>query len=326
MASVLGNSGGGNVWRVRIIRTKSASWVTQQENEHANLHESVIASELLTFTNQWLIKLNPNKFNYAVVRNRLKYMKSTDNLTKFANLSFDDFRELAKDPSLSRHQKVGFPDSYRSGKEEFIFRDIVAKIPQLELTDKIVLEIGPGCSELPIMLAELCKNNSNRLIFVDSEEMLSHLPNEPHISKRPGAFPEAIEMDADELRGKVNVIIAYSVIQYAYSGGNVFGFLDKCLSLLAAGGEIIYGDIPNITMRKRFFSSDAGVRSHREYTGSDEAPEVIFNQLEIGQIDDSIVLAILARARAQGFHAWVVPQLATLPMANRREDILIRKP
>lgn len=88
----------------------------------------------------------------------------------------------------------------------------------------------------------------------------------------------------------------------------------------------MFGDIPNITMRKRFFSSAGGQKSHRQYTGRDEKPEVLFNQLELGQMDDSVVLAILARARAQGFHAWVVPQLSTLPMANRREDILIRKP
>ena len=44
------------------------------------------------------------------------------------------------------------------------------------------------------------------------------------------------------------------------------------------------------------------------------------------QIDDGIVLALLARARAHGFHAWVLPQAAALPMASRREDVLIRRP
>jgi len=53
---------------------------------------------------------------------------------------------------------------------------------------------------------------------------------------------------------------------------------------------------------------------------------VHFNRLEPGQMDDSVVLALLARARAQGFHAWVLPQASELPMANRREDILIRRP
>jgi len=53
---------------------------------------------------------------------------------------------------------------------------------------------------------------------------------------------------------------------------------------------------------------------------------VSFNRLEPSVMDDSVVFAVLARARAQGFHAWVVPQAVDLPMANRREDILIRRP
>jgi len=38
------------------------------------------------------------------------------------------------------------------------------------------------------------------------------------------------------------------------------------------------------------------------------------------------VLAVLAHARAAGMHAFVVPQASGLPMANRREDILIGRP
>ena len=49
----------------------------------------------------------------------------------FANLGFEDFRDLAKDPSLSRHQKVGFPDDYREGKEAAIFRDVRGKLSRL---------------------------------------------------------------------------------------------------------------------------------------------------------------------------------------------------
>jgi hypothetical protein len=111
-----------------------------------------------------------------------------------------------------------------------------------------------------------------------------------------------------------------------FAEGNLFHFLDTCLALLANGGELLLGDVPNQTMRKRFFSSPAGVATHQRHSGSDELPAVRFNQLEPGQVDDSVVLSLLARARAQGFHAWVVPQAVDLPMANRREDILIRRP
>ncbi len=245
---------------------------------------------------------------------------------RFENLTFDDFRKLATDPKLSRHEKVGFPDSYREGKEDDIFQDICGKLTNLSLPGKKVLEIGPGCSELPVMLAQLCERNGGQLIFVDSDEMLTFLPQAGHITKYAGTFPAALGNDLGNWVGKTDAILAYSVIQYIFTEGNLWSFVDHCLSLLADSGEILFGDVPNITMRKRFFASAAGEAVHRDYTGSDKKPEVIFNQLESGQMDDSVVLGILARARAQGFHAWVMPQAKTLPMANRREDILIRKP
>lgn len=243
----------------------------------------------------------------------------------FGDLTFDKFRELAGDKEISRHAKVGFPDDYREGKEEAIFSDICSKLPILNASNKTILEIGPGCSGLPVMLAELCQLKSHKLLFVDSPEMLGLLPEWSHVEKLPGRYP-AVSYLFDKYTNKVDVIIAYSVIQYVFAESNLWDFLDRSLALLAAGGEILFGDIPNMTMRKRFFASAAGVECHRDYTQSDELPDIRFNQLEPGQMDDSVVFAILTRARAQGFHAWVIPQSSALPMANRREDILIRRP
>ena len=53
---------------------------------------------------------------------------------------------------------------------------------------------------------------------------------------------------------------------------------------------------------------------------------VEFNAPTRGETDDAVVFAILSRARSSGFHGWVVPQDPSLPMANRREDILIARP
>lgn len=245
---------------------------------------------------------------------------------RFADLDFEGFRRLAVDASLSRHEKVGFPDSYRDGKEAAIFADLRAKLPTLAGTGRTVLEIGPGCSALPVMLAEHCAERRSRLILVDSAEMLALLPDAPHVRKVAGAFPAALDGEAEALRGRVHTIVAYSVVQYVFAAGDLWGFVDRCLALLADGGELLLGDIPNTTMRKRFFASAAGHACHRAYTGSDAPPVVDFNVPEPGQMDDSVVFGLLMRARAQGFHAWVLPQGAELPMGNRREDILIRKP
>lgn len=251
--------------------------------------------------------------------------KKTD-YSKFENLTFSDFRRLASDASLSRHEKVGFPDSYRDGKEDLIFEDILSKLSNISIRHKNIVEIGPGCSELPVKLCEICRENGSKLIFVDSQEMLDHLPKASHVKGYAGKFPTALGDDLNGLYGKIDAIIAYSVIQYVFAEGSLWGFIDRCLRLLADGGEMLLGDIPNISMRKRFFASEAGYELHKQFTGLDEKPKINFNQLEVDQMDDSIVIAILSRARAQGFHAWVLPQGSFLPMANRREDILIRKP
>lgn len=250
---------------------------------------------------------------------------SQDQYQKFSNLTYDDFRELAKNSSLSRYEKIGFPDSYRDGKERAIFEDIKRKLPWLSEKNKVVLDVGPGCSDLPLMLIEQSERLSQKILLADSDEMLELLPNRSFIKKYPGIYPKSID-DFDQLKGKVDVIIVYSVLHYIYVDGNLNSFFDKSLSLLSLGGQMLVGDIPNISKRKRFFSSETGKKFHHNFTNSENDPIVEFNKIEDGQIDDSIMMGLVNRARLQGFDAYIMPQQADLPMANRREDILIIRP
>jgi len=245
--------------------------------------------------------------------------------SEYGNLDFEGFRVRAKNGQLSRHEKVGFPDHYREGKEQAIFEDVLAKLPQLQGTGKVVLEIGPGCSLLPVLLAELCERQKHTLIFIDSPEMLALLPTKEHVKKIPGRYPDLPDF-VDQYRQSIDAIIAYSVIQYVFAEGNLWSFLDRSLTLLREGGQILLGDIPNVSMRKRFFSSSVGIAHHMKFAATDHPPEISFNTLEPGKIDDGVLLGLLARARAGGFNAWILPQSPGLPMANRREDLLIQRP
>jgi hypothetical protein len=249
----------------------------------------------------------------------------TDDYKKFADLSFDDFRRMAGDDTLSQYERIGFPDSYREGKEEAIFADIAAKLPALSGRGKVVLDVGPGCSGLPFMLADLCRRRGHTLLLVDSAEMLARLPDEPFVKKFAAYYPRCDGLFA-EYAGRVDVLLCYSVLHYVFAESNLWDFLDASLGLLADGGQMLLGDVPNVSKRRRFFSSAAGVKFHREFTGTETDPEVAFNRVERGQIDDAVVLSLVMRARASGADAYVVPQREDLPMANRREDILIRKP
>jgi len=128
---------------------------------------------------------------------------------QFQNLGFHDFKRMAEDQSLSRYEKIGFPDSYRKNTEPAIFADIHQKLPNLAASRKQVLDIGPGCSELPLMLIEICQKNHHQLILVDSQEMLSQLPNPPHVTHIAGYYPHCPELES--YPGKLDVVLCYSV-------------------------------------------------------------------------------------------------------------------
>lgn len=245
---------------------------------------------------------------------------------RFENLTYEHFRRMAGDQSLSRYEKIGFPNSYRQGKEAAIWSDILAKLPALSDSNKVVLDVGPGCSELPSMLIDLCRDNGHTLLLVDSPEMLAHLPAHEFLRKYPGFYPECPDLIA-EYRGRVDVMLCYSVFHYIFAEADVGSFLDVSLSLLSDGGQLLIGDIPNESKRDRFFGSPAGIAFHRAFTGQpDSIPKPRSKGMKAGLIDDSVVMGIVHRARSASFDAYILPQGADLPMANRREDILIRKP
>ena len=241
----------------------------------------------------------------------------------YDGLTFEDFRRLAQDAELSCHEKVGFPDDYRAGFESAIFADMLAKLSNLNEHNGCVLEIGPGCGPLPQLLADHCADQGHRLLLVDSAEMLAHFEEADHLVKLPGEFPYMPELLAT-YRAAIKTIVAYSVIQYPFEAGHLDEFIDAALSLLEPGGQMLLGDVPNVSMRRRFFQSEEGLASHREYTGLEHPAPLEVD--DASGLNDQAVMNVLRRARTSGFHAWVVPQAVGLPMANRREDILIVRP
>jgi hypothetical protein len=244
---------------------------------------------------------------------------------RYAGLDFEGFKELALSAERSAHEKVGFPDSYRRGRAGAILRDVASKLTVLRGRGKLVLDIGTGCSDVATSLIALCGARGHRLLLVDSAEMLSLLPDGPHLEKHPGRFPEEHAILIEEHRGRLDAVLAYSVLQYVFVERDVSEFLDRALELLAPGGRLLIGDVPNHSMRRRFLASAAGARFHRRLTGRRDRPPLEAEGPE-GRLDDSVVLALLARARAAGFHAFVMPQRSRLPMANRREDLLVVRP
>jgi hypothetical protein len=247
-------------------------------------------------------------------------------IDKFRNpYRFEDFKPLADDPKLSKYEKIGFPDSYRAGKEEAIFEDIIGKLQVKKKEDQLFLDIGPGCSDLPQLLHKHAMDNGCTIVLVDSQEMLNLLPAHETTAKYAGRFPDDVPELLASYQNRVDYIVTYSTLLCVFYDACIYKFIDAAVSLLKPGGVLLIGDVPNISKRKRFFSSEAGKQFHKEFMKTDEDPVVEHAQLEPGQIDDGIILGILQRYRGFRFDSYLLPQNDALPFANRREDILIRK-
>ena len=245
---------------------------------------------------------------------------------KLNNLDFEKFRKLASDKTLSRYEKIGFYDSLRKEYEKKIFSDILHKLTRLGKKNLRVMDIGCGCSELPRMLIGHCRDRGHSLLLVDSKEMLDQLPEAPFIKKIPARFPVHFEKHFKEYVGKVDVILVYSVFHYVIKEAGKIDFMDRSLSLLSHGGQMLIGDIPSFSKRKRFFLSPAGIEFHQKNNKTKELPKIELKPAPDTRIDDALILTLLKRSRHEGFDSYLLPQPNALPMSNRREDLLFVKP
>ena len=242
-------------------------------------------------------------------------------------LRFDDFKDRAKDPNLSKWEKIGFPDSYRKESEKFIFDDVVEKLKLKDTNVKTILDIGCGCSTLVELIIDFSHNQTKSLFLVDSEEMLASIDAgaklaSPDLKLIPGCFPD-VELDDEVYSNKFDAILVYSVIQYPFLEGSIFSFIHKCVDLLNVGGRLLIGDIPNYSKRERFLASESG----QEFLNQNAiiSQNILTDHKQSERIDDSIIFSILQRYRSFGCETYLLEQAPELPFSNRREDILIVK-
>ena len=222
---------------------------------------------------------------------------------RFDRLTFESFKELALDPSLCDSEKIGFDREYRTEAHiEEILYEISLNLDIFTIC-KRVLDIGCGCSGFTSKFINLCGNYGHALCLVDSEEVLSLLPNEDFVTKIAGRFPDEVNIGT----GSFDAILVYSVLQHVILDMNPFTFIDSTVSLLAPGGRVLLGDIPNLSHRNR---------------NSNLEKITCFND----RIDDSILISIVSRYRACGFNTYILPQGKTLPLCDTREHILIERP
>lgn len=236
---------------------------------------------------------------------------------------FNHFQSLAKDEKLSKAELLDFPNELRQGFENLILLDLKSKIPALQVRESRILDIGCGCGDLALKIIENSQKLSHELHLIDGKDVLQRLPSGKKIQKHFGRFQEQGEVFS-KYREYFDVILCYSVFQYIALDSSPMIFLDRCLELLKSGGMLLIGDIPNISMRNRMLSSEYGRIFHKEYMNSDLNPDVKFFE-NYDEIDDSIIIAMVLRARNLGYQGYILPQSKGLAFENRREDLLFVK-
>jgi hypothetical protein len=114
-------------------------------------------------------------------------------------------------------------------------------------------------------------------------------------------------------------------------------FVNESLELLAPGGSLLIGDLPNADSHRRFCSSTEGQRVTEDYKlarlGDQKLnPAAYAAWADIQRdvvmppcfIDDSFLVALLVDLRRRGYESYLLPQPCALPFSLTREDLLIR--
>ena len=136
-----------------------------------------------------------------------------------------------------------------------------------------------------------------------------------------------------KFQNKFDKIIVYSVIHTLDNNKEIKKFINRAISLLKCGGSILIGDIPNISTKKRFLSSEIGRKYNLDWkkkfslTKRDmEFQETILNNVSLSHIiDDHFIMELIKNLRKKNYNAYLLPQPKYLPFGRTREDLLIVK-
>lgn len=236
-------------------------------------------------------------------------------------ISFDNFGKLAA-TSLTPTERAGRYHLQAEAEKQIVV-DVVAKLG-LKPEDN-VLDVGCGAGLLLVPLSYLARS----ITGIDHASVIEALHRDfPGLSTTlvPGNF---LELAIDK---KFSAIVAYSVVHYLSSKDELFAFIDKAAGLLAPGGRLLIGDIPNSDKKRRFLQTQAGASFNKVWqeqlqtVQSKPTPVALSADPNLLMLDDELVLTLLARLRRGGCDAYVLPQPSDLPFGHTREDILVCRP
>lgn len=247
-------------------------------------------------------------------------------------------REYYSNLALNKANRSAISGRYDidKGKEPLIANDILTK---LDLRKKQVLfDIGCGASPLTEILVKHLIDMEIQATFMDVDAVINVLTELPILKTGVGSQFRVIKgyfpYDYREIGEVYDRILLYGVIQCT---GNPFKIIREAVDILGPGGKLLVGDLPNISQKGRFLSSDSGAAFEAKYrnTSREHLPMYVDHHAYVhamkndpdyySLIDDSFVRKVYDTFTNEGLDVFVMPQPEELPFGKTRHDILIRK-
>ena len=238
---------------------------------------------------------------------------------------FENYARRAEAP-LSFTSRSGRYRCQQDGEKRAVL-DIATKLALVPTDD--LLDIGCGAGNLTIPLSFLVRSTTGidhpRIV-----EVLRRRLTDEALTLIGGSFLET------EIPGRYQKILTYGVVSCLRDADEVVRFIEKAAGLLAPGGRLLVGDIPNVDKKRRFAESPEGRRFQVEWDAlmadpenvreAEWAREHLADAPATAQFDDELVLAIMKRFRGDGLDVHCLPQPADLAFGYTREDLLIQRP
>jgi cyclopropane fatty-acyl-phospholipid synthase-like methyltransferase len=233
--------------------------------------------------------------------------------------SFKNYNKIAKNIDNNDTVVSGRYD-FQEQDEKRIILDVISKL-DIQPSDSLLdIGCGPGTLLLPLsfMVKEACGiDNSSAINRIRKKH--TTLGN---VSTIAGNFLDN-ELQLSKLYKK---ILIYSVIHYLSSEEELMCFLSKALKLLAPGGRLLIGDIPNINKKERYEKSSSGaskIESWKQTVLKSNNNSNSFLDTDLITMNDKCYIDIINFVRRKGFESYILPEPDNLPFGNTRDDILI---
>lgn len=213
--------------------------------------------------------------------------------------------------------------SFQKKSEKKIHIDIATKL-RIDKNDTC-LDIGCGVGAILLPLSK----KSKHITGIDHANIINILRDrlkKKNINLISGDF-----LKHDFKYKKYDKIILYSVLHVFENKIQVYRVINKALTLLKSGGIFLIGDLPNISLKKKFLRSKSGKNFENKWNKSNKkkfedikAQKILKkNSIYKIKIDDEFIINLVKYFRKKGYNAYIFPQKKDLPFGHTREDIIV---